>query len=55
VAADPATLRALGMPVTRERADEALPMAALTIDAELAVVPDSVPLADGVGVLLRHP
>jgi hypothetical protein len=54
VAADPA-LRAAGLAVNRQRADEALPMAALAIGAEIVVAPDDLPLADGVGVLLRHP
>jgi hypothetical protein len=54
VAADPA-LRAAGLAVNRQRADEALPMAALAIGAEVVVAPDDLPLTDGVGVLLRHP
>jgi hypothetical protein len=52
VAADPATPRAAGLPPNRQRADEALPMAALATGAEVLVA-DDVPLADGVGVLLR--
>ncbi|MFC4852034.1 hypothetical protein [Actinophytocola glycyrrhizae] len=55
VAQECAELRALGMPANRQRADEALPMAALKVDAELLVGPADLPLADGVGVLLRHP
>lgn len=51
VAADPATPRAAGLPPNRQRADEALPMAALASGAEILVA-DDVPLADGVGVLL---
>lgn len=53
VSADPATPRAAGLPPNRQRADEALPMAALTAGAEVLVA-DDLPLADGVGVLLRH-
>lgn len=55
VAEDEADLRALGMPVNRQRADEALPMAALTIGADVLVAAADLPLTDGVGVLLRHP
>ena len=55
VAEDEGDLRALGMPVNRQRADEALPMAALTVGAEVLVAPADLPLTDGVGVLLRHP
>lgn len=51
VAADPATPRAAGLPPNRQRADEALPMAALVGGADILVTED-VPLADGVGVLL---
>jgi hypothetical protein len=54
VAADPETTRAAGLPPNPQRADEALPMAALTIGAEVLVTED-LPLADGVGVLLRNP
>lgn len=54
VAADEVTPRAAGMPSNRQRADEALPMAAFTVGAEVFVT-DDLPLADGVGVLLRHP
>lgn len=49
------SLRGLGVPITRERADEALPMAAFAAGAEVIVTSDPLPLADGVGVLLRHP
>ncbi|MCT2583481.1 hypothetical protein [Actinophytocola gossypii] len=49
------SLRALGVPISRQRADEALPLAALAVGAELIVTAESLPLADGVGVLLRHP
>lgn len=52
VGADPATPRAAGLPPNRQRADEALPMAALTTGAEIVVI-ENVRLADGVGVLLR--
>jgi hypothetical protein len=46
-------LRGLGMPsITRHRADEALPWAALAVGADIVTVDDD--LADGVGVLLRH-
>jgi hypothetical protein len=55
VAEEAAELRAVGMPSTSERADEALPMAALTIHAEVLVATADLPLTDGVGVLLRHP
>jgi hypothetical protein len=55
VAADAATPRAAGLPPNRQRADEALPMAALTIGADVWVAGDDVPLTDGVGVLARHP
>jgi hypothetical protein len=48
-------LRALGMAVNCQRADEALPMAALSVDAEVLVASADLPLTDGVGVLLRHP
>ena len=54
VAAEEADLRAVGMPVNRQRADEALPMAALAVGADVLVAAD-LPLTDGVGVLLRHP
>jgi hypothetical protein len=54
VAEDEAELRALGMPVNRQRADEALPMAALTVGAEVLIATGGLPLVDGVGVLLRH-
>jgi hypothetical protein len=54
VAEDPA-LRGTGLPVNQQRADEALPMAALAIGAEVLIAPDDLPLTDGVGVLLRHP
>jgi hypothetical protein len=54
VAADNVTLRAAGLPPNPQRADEALPMAALTVGAEIFVT-DELPLTDGVGVLLRHP
>jgi hypothetical protein len=52
VGVDPATPRAAGLPPNRQRADEALPMAALTIGAEIMVA-ENIPLTDGVGVLLR--
>ncbi len=53
--ADETALRATGMAVNQQRADEALPMAALAVDAEILVAPDDLPLADGVGVLFRNP
>ncbi|HEX2130109.1 MAG TPA: hypothetical protein VHH15_01020 [Actinophytocola sp.] len=49
------SLRTLGVPVSSRRADEALPRAALAIGAEVIVTAEPLPLADGVGVLLRHP
>ncbi|MFI7677537.1 hypothetical protein [Actinophytocola sp. NPDC049390] len=55
VAEEEADLRALGMPVDHQRADEALPMAALVVGADVLVAPEDLPLTDGVGVLLRHP
>lgn len=51
VAADPATPRAAGLPPNRQRADEALPMAALVRGAEILVT-EEVSLTDGVGVVL---
>ncbi len=48
-------LRGMGVPVVSQRADEALPAAALAVGAEVVVTGDPLPLADGVGVLLRHP
>jgi hypothetical protein len=50
VAADAATPRAVGLPPNRQRADEALPMAALAIGTEVWVA-DDLPLTDGVGEL----
>lgn len=55
VAVDAAELRAVGMPSNHQRADEALPMAALAIGADLVVAEADIPLVDGIGVLLRHP
>lgn len=55
VADDDADLRAVGMPVNRQRADEALPMAALAVGAVMLIASADLPLTDGVGVLLRHP
>jgi hypothetical protein len=53
VAAREEELRGLGMPsITEYRADEALPLAALAVGAEILMTQDE--LADGVGVLLRH-
>ena len=49
------SLRGMGVPITHERADEALPMAALAAGAEVIVTTEELPLADGIGVLLRHP
>ncbi|MBB4909139.1 hypothetical protein [Actinophytocola algeriensis] len=51
---DHADLRAVGMPASCQRADEALPMAALAIGADILVAED-VSLVDGIGVLLSHP
>jgi Bacterial archaeo-eukaryotic release factor family 2 len=46
-------LRGLGMPsITQYRADEALPLAALAVGADIRVTEDE--LTDGVGVLIRH-
>jgi hypothetical protein len=46
-------LRGLGMPrITRHRADEALPMAALAVGADIQLIDDH--LDDGVGALIRH-
>ena len=55
VAEEEADLRAVGMPVNRQRADEALPMAALAVGADVLVASADLPLTEGVGVLLRHP
>ena len=55
VAVDSADLRAVGMPANHQRADEAVPMAALAIGADLVVAEAGLPLVDGIGVLLRHP
>lgn len=55
VAGEAAELRALGMPSNSERADEAFPMAALAVHAEVLVATADISLTDGVGVLLRHP
>jgi len=49
---DSAMPRAAGLPPNRQRADEALPMAALAAGAEVLVA-DDLPLADGIGVLPR--
>jgi len=49
------SLRGMGLPITSRRADEALPMAALAVGAGVVVTADPLPLADGVGVLLRRP
>jgi hypothetical protein len=54
VAATPETSRAAGLPPNPQRADEALPIAALAVGAEVLVTED-LPLTDGVGVLLKHP
>ncbi|WP_454197672.1 Rv2629 family ribosome hibernation factor [Nocardia sp. Marseille-Q1738] len=43
-----------GMAGEMRRADEALPVAALAIDAAITVVDDATALRDGVGALLRH-
>jgi hypothetical protein len=54
VSAEP-DLRGQGLPVRSRRADEALPMAAVVRDVAVVLAPDPLPLADGVGVLLRTP
>lgn len=54
VAPDPDTLSSMGEPVSRvARADEALPFAAIAVDAALVAVDDSLTLTDGIGALLR--
>ncbi|MQA09797.1 MAG: peptide chain release factor 2 [Pseudonocardiaceae bacterium] len=40
---------------SKQRADEAIPMAAIAVNAELVCEPDELALTDGIGVLLRHP
>lgn len=53
VALDPGTLRAFGSAnTTEDRADEALPAAALAVGADILATDEK--LTDGVGVLLRH-
>ncbi|HWM05122.1 MAG TPA: hypothetical protein VNP92_22515 [Actinophytocola sp.] len=46
-------LRGMGLPIFSRRADEVLPMAALANGARVMVTTEPLPLADGVGVLLR--
>ncbi|GAS89455.1 Rv2629 family ribosome hibernation factor [Mycolicibacterium brisbanense] len=54
VAPDADTLSLMGEPVSRvARADEALPFAAIAVDAALVAVDDSLTLTDGIGALLR--
>jgi hypothetical protein len=55
VAEDHADLRAVGLPASCQRADEALPMAALAVGADVLVAVGDLDLADGIGVLLSHP
>jgi hypothetical protein len=55
VAEDHADLRAVGMPASCQRADEALPMAALAVGADVLVAEGGLDLDDGIGVLLSHP
>lgn len=55
VAEDHADLRAVGMPASCQRADEALPMAALAVGADVLVAEGELDLDDGIGVLLSHP
>ncbi|MPY77322.1 MAG: peptide chain release factor 2 [Actinophytocola sp.] len=55
VAADPEMLDQLGISVVdRDRADEALPLAAIAVGADLLVVGDDLALEDGFGALLRY-
>ncbi|WP_137816516.1 Rv2629 family ribosome hibernation factor [Gandjariella thermophila] len=58
LAVDAEQLRAQGVPEPAERrADEALPLAAAAVGAEVLIVRDGVPdpLQDGMGALLRYP
>lgn len=43
------------MAITSHRADEALPMAAFAVGADVVVTSDPLLLAGGVSVLLRRP
>lgn len=55
LATDPRLLDQLGISVVdRDRADEALPLAAIAVGADLLVVGDDLALEDGFGALLRH-
>ncbi|MDI3314082.1 MAG: hypothetical protein QJR12_07315 [Mycobacterium sp.] len=55
VATDPDTLSELGEPVQRvARADEALPFAAIAVDASLVRADRRIAPADGIGALLRY-
>ncbi|MPY96544.1 MAG: peptide chain release factor 2 [Actinophytocola sp.] len=55
LATDPEVLEELGLSVVdQDRADEALPLAALAVGADLVVVGDEVALQDGFGVLRRY-
>jgi hypothetical protein len=54
VAPDAATTRASGLAPNRQRADEALPMAALATGAKVLIADDHTSLTDGVGVLVRQ-
>lgn len=55
IAADPDVLSELGAAPTRTlRADEALPMAAVSIDASLSVIEGGIDPIEGIGALLRY-
>ncbi|GAA5103646.1 hypothetical protein [Haloechinothrix salitolerans] len=55
LATDPEVLDELGISVVdRDRADEALPLAAIAVGADLVVVGDELALEDGFGVLRRY-
>ncbi|EID10525.1 hypothetical protein MXEN_17904 [Mycobacterium xenopi RIVM700367] len=55
VAPDPDTLSELGEPMERvARADEALPFAAIAIDASLVRADNRIAPVDGIGALLRY-
>ncbi|WP_231104761.1 Rv2629 family ribosome hibernation factor [Haloechinothrix halophila] len=55
LATEPELLDQLGISVVdRDRADEALPLAAIAVGADLLVVGDDLALEDGFGALLRY-
>lgn len=55
IATDPDVLNQLGITVVEgNRADEALPLAAIAVGADLLAVGDDLALEDGFAVLLRH-